>query len=81
MSALTIEHLTLQVRGGHARLSMRGKTVTVESRHSFVMAGQAGGHVTLTSETETGSISWPLRSKEAGQVWNELFKEVPDARN
>ena len=81
MSDLTTEPLTLEIDVGIPRLSMRGKTVIVELHSSYSLAGQRGGHVTLNSETEVGSVSWPLPPKEAGQVWNELFKEVPDARN
>lgn len=81
MNALTTESLTLAVHGGHAHLSMRGKTITVDAHHSFVMTGQDGGHVTLHSVTEMGRVSWPLEPTEADQVWDELFKEVPDARN
>ncbi len=77
----TTEPLTLNIDAGIAHLSMRGKTVTVKSHHSFYLAGPNGGEITLTSETEVGSVSWPVRPKEAGQIWNKIFKEVPDARN
>ncbi len=81
MNAVTTEQLTLEVGSDITRLSMRGKTIIVKSRHSFVCEDQDGGNVTLHSETKVGRVSWPLLPKEADQVWNELFKEVPDARN
>ena len=81
MNDPTTERLTLEIGADITRLSMRGKTIIVVSRHSFDFTGQGGGHATLHSETQVGSVSWPLPPKEAGQVWNELFKEVPDARN
>ena len=82
MNALTTEKLTLEVGAGIARLSMRGKTIIVVSCQSFALTlPHSGRSATLNSITETGSISWPLPPEEAARVWNELFKEVPDARN
>ncbi len=78
------EPLTLEISGGVGHLSMRGKTVIVVPRQSFqclVPWGLGQGCVTLNGIIETGSVSWPLLPLEAGQVWNELFKEAPDARN
>ncbi len=82
MSAVTTERLTLEIGADITRLSMRGKTIIVVSRHSFDLTGPDGGHATLHSqEAQAGSVTWPLPPKEADQIWNELFKEVPDARN
>ena len=81
MSDQTTEPLTLKIHANIARLSMRGKTVIVVPHLSYFLVGQISGHVTLNSITKTGFVSWPLPPKEADQVWNELFKEVPDARN
>ena len=76
------DRLTLEIDADVTRLSMRGKTIIVVSQHSFSITGQDGGNVALQgSLTEVGTVSWPLPPKEADQVWNELFKEVTDARN
>ena len=81
MNGQTTERLTLEIGAEITRLSMRGKTIIVASRHSFHLEGPHGEKVTLHSETRTGRVTWPLLPEEAGQVWDELFKEVPDARN